>query len=137
MKRDWDLLQKQLAEIEEEKDVFSDLPNQPKWITHTENEFLEEQKAYMTNEARILGHLEMLIDNGYIEGITILRGIDGHFSCSVSNPRLTMAGHDLLDTLRSTPIWESIKSTAKSKGIELSFDAIKALGISAIKQFMT
>ena len=91
----------------------------------------------MTNEARILGHLEMLIDNGYIEGITILRGIDGHFSCSVSNPRLTMAGHDLLDTLRSTPIWESIKSTAKSKGIELSFDAIKALGISAIKQFMT
>ena len=137
MKRDWDLLQKQLAEIEEEKDVFSDLPNQPKWITQTENEFLEEQKAYMTNEARILGHLEMLIDNGYIEGITILRGIDGHFSCSVSNPRLTMAGHDLLDTLRSTPIWESIKSTAKSKGIELSFDAIKALGISAIKQFMT
>ena len=137
MKRDWDLLQKQLAEIEEEKDVFSDLPNQPKWITQTENEFLEEQKAYMTNEARILGHLEMLIDNGYIEGITILRGIDGHFSCSVSNPRLTMAGHDLLDTLRSTPIWESIKSTAKSKGIELSFDALKALGISAIKQFMT
>ncbi len=31
MKRDWDLLRKQLTDIEEEKDVLADLPNEPKW----------------------------------------------------------------------------------------------------------
>jgi len=44
-----------------------------------------------------------------------------------------MAGHDLLDTMRSTRIWEKIKATAKTKGIELTFDAIKALGAFALK----
>lgn len=42
-------------------------------------------------------------------------------------PELSWAGHDLLDTLRSKPVWERIKTTAKEKGPELTFDAVKAL----------
>ena len=78
----------------------------------------------------------MLINNGYIEGVQVLRSADGQFSYGLSSPRLTMAGHDLLDTMRSESIWESIKSTAKAKGIELTFDAIKSLGMLAIKQVL-
>src|SRR5690625_5026937 len=33
--------------------------------------------------------------------------------------RLTWKGHDLLETLRSRPVWEKIKSIATEKGIEL------------------
>jgi hypothetical protein len=36
--------------------------------------------------------------------------------------------------MRSATIWESIKSTARTKGIELTFDAIKALAGYALKQ---
>ena len=63
-----------------------------------------------------------------------MRGADGHIMYSLSNPRLTMSGHDLLDTMRSSGIWETIKTTAQKKGIELTFDAVKAIGIVALKQ---
>ena len=49
------------------------------------------------------------------------------------SPDLTWAGHDLLDTLRSKPVWERIKMTAKDKGIELTFEAVKMLGSVALK----
>ncbi|MGF6838829.1 hypothetical protein QF001_002696 [Paraburkholderia youngii] len=44
-----------------------------------------------------------------------------------------MVGHDLLDTMRSATNWESIKSTAQKKGIELTFDAINELAGFALK----
>jgi len=45
-----------------------------------------------------------------------------------------ISGHDLLDTMRSAGMWETIKSTAKTKGIELTFDAVKALGALALNK---
>lgn len=46
---------------------------------------------------------------------------------------LTWQGHELLETMRSKPVWESIKSTAREKGVELTFDAVKTLGAMAMK----
>lgn len=134
MKRDWDLLRKQLTDIEEERDVFSDIPDTPELSDQTWENYELQLKEFNTTKSKILGHLELLIDNGFVEGIHVVRGCDGHFSCGLASPRLTMSGHDLLDTMRSSSIWESIKSTAKSKGIELTFDAIKSLGMLALKQ---
>lgn len=134
MKRDWDLLRKQLTDIEEGRDVLADIPDAPKWTDdltwEAYDDLAKDQRAI---EERIAGHLELLIDNGYVEGLQVLRGADNHFAYGPSAPRLTMAGHDLLDTMRSTTIWESIKSTARTKGIELTFDAIKALAGYALK----
>lgn len=137
MKRDWDLLRKQLTDIEDGRDVFAEIP---KRVSRTSDMSLSwdeydirvaEQKEA---EARIAGHLELLIQNGYVDGLTVVRGVDSGFSYAAHGPRLTMAGHDLLDTMRSATIWESIKSMAKKKGIELTFDAIKALAGAALKQ---
>lgn len=136
MKRDWDLLRHFLIEIEEEKDVFSDFPNPPEWGSKTEEEYHQQYEKYEKFTTRFFGHLELLIDNGYIDGIHVSRGLDGHISCGTTSPRLTMRGHDLLDTMRSSPVWESIKTTARSKGIELTFDAIKALGAMAIARLI-
>ncbi|KAA0089765.1 DUF2513 domain-containing protein [Paraburkholderia sp. T12-10] len=134
MKRDWDLLRKQLTDIEEGRDVLADIPDAPKWTDdltwEAYDDLAKDQRAI---EERIAGHLELLIDSGYVEGLQVLRGADNHFAYGSSAPRLTMAGHDLLDTMRSTTIWESIKSTARTKGIELTFDAIKALAGYALK----
>lgn len=134
MKRDWDLLRKQLSDIEEGRDVLADIPEELRWTSDIEWEDFErkanEQKEI---EARLAGHLELLIKSGDVEGLTVVRGADNHFSYRLSAPRLTMTGHDLLDTMRSATIWESVKSTAKKKGIELTFDAIKLLAIAALK----
>lgn len=135
MKRDWDLIRKQLTDIEAGGDVLADIPEVPKWTDdltwESYDELAKDQRAV---EERIAGHLELLIDSGYVDGLQVLRGADSHFAYGVSAPRLTMAGHDLLETMRSATIWESIKSTARTKGIELTFDAIKALAGHALKQ---
>jgi Hypothetical protein (DUF2513) len=137
MKRDWDLIRKLLTDIEEERELFTDIPAEPIWGKQEEREFLEELSAYRSIESRICGHFELLIDAGYIEGLSIRRTGGGGFAVSIFCPRLTMTGHDLLDTMRSSGIWEKIKSTAKDKGIELTFDAIKALGALVLKNLPT
>ena len=137
MKRDWDLLRKQLTDIEEGNDALADIPEEPRWVDGLSWEQYEPLLAeHRITVERIAGHLELLINSGYVDGLSVLRGADGHISYAVSSPRLTMKGHDLLDTMRSPKVWESIKSTAKTRGIELTFDAIKMLGVYALKQIL-
>lgn len=133
MKRDWDLIRKLLTDIEQDNVLFSEVPAEPKWEDQTESQYIKELDAFRAIERRIYGHFEMLVDNGYIDGLDIIRVNSGGFYYSLHHPRLTMAGHDLLDTMRSATIWETIKTTAKTKGIELTFDSIKALGAFALK----
>ena len=133
MKRDWDLIRKQLTDVEEENDLFSEIPPEPVLTDQGWDTYESQLKEYRAIESRIFGHFELLVNNGYIEGLQVLRSADGLFSYGLHSPRLTMPGHDLLDTMRSTTIWEKIKTTAKTKGIELTFDAIKALGAFALK----
>ncbi|HMV64203.1 MAG TPA: DUF2513 domain-containing protein [Rhodocyclaceae bacterium] len=133
MKRDWDLIRKQLTDIEEENDLFADLPTEPQWKDQDWAEYEDQLNRYRAIEGRVFGHFELLVNSGYIDGLQLVRSADGLFSYGLHSPRLTMAGHDLLDTMRSVTIWEKIKATAKTKGIELTFDAIKALGALALK----
>jgi hypothetical protein len=133
MKRDWDLIRKQLPDVEEENDLFADIPPEPAWKDQEFPVYEKQLNEYRAIEGRIFGHLELLVNSGYIDGLQLIRSADGLFSYGLHSPRLTMAGHDLLDTMRSATIWENIKATAKTKGIELTFDAIKALGTLALK----
>lgn len=136
MKRDWDLLRKQLTDIEEERDPLADFPDEPKYETQTWEEYEQQLKEYKAIENRLGGHLELLVENGYIDGLQVIRSLDGGLHFGVANPRLTMTGYDLLDTMRSSTVWDSIKTTAKDKGIELTFDSIKVLGTYAISKLL-
>jgi Hypothetical protein (DUF2513) len=51
---------------------------------------------------------------------------------AMMSPELTWAGHELLETMRSKPVWERIKKIAADKGIELSFEAVKMLAGRAL-----
>lgn len=135
MKRDWEQLRKQLTDIEEDRDVFAEVPPEPQWGQgQTEAEYKAALEAYQVIEDRVCGHLELLIQAGFVEGITLRRGMSGNWAYAKLAPRLTMAGHDFLDTMRSKTMWESIKSTAKTKGLELTIEAIKQIGAYCLKQ---
>jgi hypothetical protein len=71
----------------------------------------------------------LLINANFIDG-NILSNLDTdedvHVKC------LTWQGHELLDTIRSKPVWDKIKSTALDKGLELTFDTVKLLGAKAL-----
>ena len=47
--------------------------------------------------------------------------------------RLTWDGHELLDSIRQTGMWDKIKAKAREKGLDLTFDAVKALGAWTVK----
>ncbi len=136
MKRDWDLIRKLLTDIEEEKDLLADAPETPEWLDQPEAEFVAQMKAYREAETRLLGHLELLLEAGYTDGYRVVRGADGSFGFSRSSPRLTMAGHDLLGTMRSSKVWSWIKTTASTKGVELTFDTVKSLAAPALKSIL-
>lgn len=118
MKRDWNLIRSQLLKIESgDREVFSNY-------------------SESSSENIVCGHLELLINSGCIEGVQVKRTPDGYFGRSISNPRLTMSGHDLLDTMRSENLWHKIKIKAHEKSIDLSFEAIKALSSVVLKTIL-
>lgn len=81
----------------------------------------------------VFGHVQLLADAGYINAslMTYYTGEGGGEFMINSMP---WDGHDLLAQMRSETIWQRIKATAKSKGIELTFDAVKALSKLALEQ---
>lgn len=109
MRRDWDLIREVLLELEQlSGSGLEDIHYDP--VNESDNPAKDEQAL-------------ILWKAGFIEGIN-----DSTLSGNaVIAQGLTWAGHDLLATIQSKPIWERIKSTAQDKGIELSFDAVKAL----------
>ena len=111
MKRDWEIIRQVLIAVEDDR--FED--------------YLQETE--MENKISVLENSVLLVDSGFLNGKPLLmRGSVAHVSIS----GLTWEGHDLLDTIRSKPVWENIKTTALEKGLELTFDVVKALGVKAL-----
>jgi hypothetical protein len=113
MKRDWDVIREVLLEIEADTDGN---------VTYGES----------TGPIKT-GHAFLLYKAGYIDGIDVTT----QEGPAMISPELTWAGHELLDTIRSKPVWEKIKSTAKDKGIELTFDAVVAISKKVLEMMIS
>lgn len=107
MIRDWDLIRAVLVAAE------SKPPGELLRPSEIEGDF-----------GLVVAHMEMLHDAGYVQA-NFVRTMQGTSSQIV---KVTLAGHDLLDTLRSDTAWSSIKKVAKAKGVELTFEAVKQIG---------
>lgn len=114
MERNWDVIRDVLVEIASLTDA-------------QRNELVYHAGPNATNAERTkVGHALLLHDAGYLTGFTS-QHLDSEMR-TLMQPNLTWEAHDLVATLRSKRVWERIKSTAAEKGIDLTFDAIKALG---------
>lgn len=110
MKRNWDSIREVLIAIEDDN----------------YDEYLEDSE----NQDIIIKNTALLIQAGFIDG-KILNSIDMNADVLVND--LTWQGHELLDTIRSKPVWDKIKSTALDKGLELTFDTVRAIGAKVIQ----
>lgn len=110
MKRNWDTIREILTHLEEMPDTDSIL--QP-------SDFPSE-KAFEYSY-----HAELLIDAGLVEGemSRTLGGGPTHFFIQ----RLTWAGHEFLDSIRSDTVWEKTKTTFAEKGVDMTFDLVKSV----------
>jgi hypothetical protein len=114
MKRDWEVIRGVLSEVEAVS------PEERNRFNYSEK-----------NADRVkLEHALLLLDAGYIEG-TPFRPTS--VPPGLLRPTLTWQGHELLDTIRSKTVWERIKTLARDKGVELTFESIKVLAVVALK----
>ncbi|MFT0546063.1 DUF2513 domain-containing protein [Allopusillimonas ginsengisoli] len=114
MKRNWDMIREVLIEVET--------------LDSAQFETIQYGPASEGEEPEKDMHGVLLWKAGFVEGADA-SCMDGD---AVLAQGLTWAGHDLLETIRSKAVWERIKTTAHDKGIELTFDAVKALGKIAL-----
>jgi len=115
MKRDWELIREVLLEVE--------ALNPAKF----------ENKQYgplarIDSQAKDIQAV-MLWKAGFVEGADAGSMDDGD---SVFAKELTWSGHELLDAIRSKPVWERIISTAQDRGLELTYDTVIQLGKAAV-----
>ncbi|KWT73954.1 MULTISPECIES: DUF2513 domain-containing protein [unclassified Variovorax] len=116
MKRDWDTMRSVLLEVES--------------MTR-EKAFNFEYRAPIASddpEAIRAVHAFMLEDHGYLKGIRAPTNGDD----ALLSPELTMAGADLLDSIRSQTVWDKMKEVAKARGVAIGFDSLAGLGKIAI-----
>ena len=115
MKRDWDCIRAILIALDEKGDTASALrPNEV-------DGFDRDLVSY---------NMRLLIDAALIKGDCI-QPTDSSVRCAATE--MTWEGHELLDKMRSSTLWNKIKSAARERAIPLSFDVVKILGIEAIK----
>ncbi len=116
MKRDWDLIREVLIEIEALDTHTRDKKQYEVRYREPKDTDGKAEQAFLLYDAGFIG----AIDAGSNDGPALI------------SPKLTWQGHELLETMRSKPVWERVKKMATEKGIELSFDSIKALAVKAV-----
>lgn len=110
MKRDWNVIREVLIEVE----ALSKAAGEDRYY-----------EAVIHGDEPAKSEMALLLwEAGFINGMNA-SSADGD---AVIATGLSWDGHDLLVTIRSSDLWERIKQTAKAKGLELTFDTVKALG---------
>ena len=109
MRRDWEVIKAILKAAEELEDPQGYLKPEdfPAWAP--------ELVAYQ---------MKLLIQAGLVEG-NCSKAMNRGPYCFVYG--LTWEGHEFLDLVRERSFWNRIVKTARERGLELSFEAIKAM----------
>jgi hypothetical protein len=108
MKRDWDLVREILLKLEGCESARGNL--RPEDVSGRDQEIV----SY---------HMQILMEAALIVG-ECSRTIGAPLYCTAN--RLTWAGHEFLDQVRSHTAWNRIKGLARERGLDITLDVIKA-----------
>ncbi len=120
MKRNWDTIRKILLLIEQTPDPIALIDSR------------EISDNIGIDNDEIAYHCKLMIDAKLIEGEC--HNYSSISTCTVK--RLTWDGHELLDKIRNEKVWQSIKTDARTKGIDLSLDLLKELATNLISKIL-
>ncbi len=122
MKRDWDLIREMLTKVESMSCYDNNLS-----IAAFKIDSYEER--YLASE-----HMKLLIDKGFVYGA--MHPIAGREPKGFSVNGLTWEGHEFLDSIRSDTVWNKTKETFATKGLEMTFETIKAVAAAAMTSML-
>ena len=114
MKLNWDAMRAIMLKVEA-------LPSEDSHIESSAIEGLDAEAAAY--------HMRLLIEAGYARGGC--REAIGPPWCYVT--RLTWSGHELLDAIRRDSVWHRVRTIARERGVDLSFDVIMMIARAVIE----
>jgi hypothetical protein len=119
MKRNWDIIRELLTRLEE-----CTLRSDAIRLSHFPND----------REAEISYHMVLLIEAGLVTGKAnvLMNQLIADFYAE----RLTWEGHEFLDSIRSDTAWARTKKAFLDRGVEMSFDLVKAYAKDAAATLM-
>ncbi|MCR3969462.1 DUF2513 domain-containing protein [Aeromonas veronii] len=123
MKRNWDTIRLILTKVEGKHDSSYAL-----LLQHFE-------PFDNLDQFEISYHVRLMLEIGLIEG-KIDGPVGGGKPATFVILRLTWAGHEFLDSIRSDTVWSKTKETFVSRGLDMTFETIKtvvsAIGVSML-----
>ncbi|MGL6487403.1 DUF2513 domain-containing protein [Aeromonas hydrophila] len=114
MKRNWDTIRLILTKVEDKHDSSYAL-----LLKHFE-------PFDNLDQFEISYHVRLLLEIGLVEG-RIDGPVGGGKPATFAILRLTWAGHEFLDSIRSDTVWNKTKETFTTKGLDMTFDLIKTV----------
>jgi hypothetical protein len=116
MKRDLELIRKILLAVEDGK--------QPLFLTDH-------------NSSEICYQVQCLLDYSYVEGKVLWNGVGETqvpVTCVVK--RITMAGHDYLDSVRDPKVWTKTKSVLENVGGSAALEVVKDVAVKVMTELI-
>lgn len=95
---------------------------------NTPNTVLDANNLPPYPEQEVAYNMRLLVDAGYVKGNILDSSDGGGLIASALVRSLTNNGHELLDTIRSDTVWNKVQETFKTKGVEMTFDLVTAVG---------
>jgi hypothetical protein len=114
MKRNWETIRELLSRIEE-----NTLPS----------DILRLSNFPAERHAEVSYHMNLLLDAGLVEGEMSKTLSPGPWNFIAS--RLTWAGHEFLDSIRSETVWQRTKKVFTEHGISMTFDLVRTVAKDA------
>lgn len=133
---DWSLMRVLLAHVEQETfcSFLKDAEKANRW---KEGQTLTEKKKTKDPALREIHlHLELLINGGYLLGVTMRESADGQFMVSPHNPRLTLEGYSLLESLRTDGFIDKLKEYAGEHGTPLTINLIGSIAQAFVQSLL-
>ncbi len=113
MVRDWEIIREILLRLES---------------SQKPNVYLNAKDIEKFPVQEVAYNMRLLSEAGYIEArIQNSSSGSGAINAAIAI-RLTNAGHNLLDTIRSEGVWSKVKEKFSSVGIDMTFDLVVSVG---------
>lgn len=127
MKRDWELMGRIFTEIENE--------SLKSWLSEFSYEVdpVTEENRQPAEFIRIMKHLEMLIDCGYIKGVE-LRHRGGMYSYGLDDPRITLQGYDFADIVKDKTLLKQTITVITKAGYLVTWETLKQFAPVVVKR---
>ena len=129
MKRDWTILRGVLEDVEQERleDSIRAVGEADRLADACGEPSEKKEDAYFE-------HLVLAIEAGLVAGVEVATSpAPPPWHYGTIYPRLTMSGHDVLDSLRSKTVWGAVKAAAAKHAVPVTLDLIKAVASAIAK----